>query len=70
MTHGTARTAALLVGLLVLLARGAPGPGDLAAAGGASLVAYGALTLGGPMLRRLLTPPPPPEPVPEPTTPD
>ncbi len=70
MTHGTARTAALLAGLLVLLGRGTPGPGDLAAAGTIALVTYGTLTLGVMAARHLLTLPPPPKPAPESTTSD
>lgn len=54
MTHATARTLALLVGLLVLLGRGASSPDDLAAAGGLALAAYGTATLGWPLLQRLL----------------
>ncbi len=57
MTHGLARSAALLTALAVLLARGlALTPGDLRAAGAAGLAVYGLLTLGRPVLRRLLTP--------------
>lgn len=60
MSHGTARTAALLVGLLVLLGRGTPGPSDLAVSGSTALVAYGALTLGLAAVRHLLASPRPP----------
>ncbi|WP_420456771.1 hypothetical protein [Rubrivirga sp.] len=58
MSHGLARSAALLTVLAVLLARGlALTPGDLRIAGAAGLVVYGVLTLGRPLLRRLLTHP-------------
>ena len=71
MNHGTARTAALLAGLLVLLGRGTPGPSDLAVSGGVALVAYGALTLGVAALKHLATPPKPTStPIPEPTPSD
>ena len=72
MTHATARTAALLAGLLVLLGRGTPGPSDLAVAGGVALTAYGALTLGVTAVRHLVAPPPKPtpSPIPEPPTSD
>lgn len=55
MDHGPARTAALLMALVVLLGRVlALTPGDLTAAGGVGLAVYGVLTLGRPVLRRLL----------------
>lgn len=57
MSDRTARSAAPLVALAVLFVRGlALTPGDLLAAGTAGLAVYGVLTLGQPVLRRLLAP--------------
>ena len=58
----TARLTGALVAILTLLVRGeAPGPATLAAAGVAGLVVFGALALGGPVVRQLLRSRPPSE---------